>query len=244
MAHKNELQNEFEHQLARILDSYNYCLLSLKEFRKLIDPYLKTGNHDEIILPMEIFDAELNLQEDFINSHREYVLKFSKQIRLNMKYFGRCEFCNEIYDDKYLNKLSDKYENKIICDECFYENFFICNKCKKEFNISEQGVEDTRSGDGYLCKDCSQHIGFPEEVVICPEECESAASSTSALNSANNGIYPIEDANCIWLKFVKKTGEYWALYRSDKGNLYEIGELDCWGVGSMAEADTDNFDGD
>ena len=121
------------------------------------------------------------------------------------------------------------------------DNFFDCHKCKRTLPNSEQGEEDSELGYGWICKDCIKPMGFPQEVVIVPDfpGCEEVAGDTlDALckydYQATGSIEP-ELSDTITLKFVKKLSEDDALYESQKGAKYEIGELDYRGIGAMRE---------
>lgn len=121
------------------------------------------------------------------------------------------------------------------------DNFFDCHKCKRVLPNSEHGEEDTQLGYGWICKNCLKPIGFPQDVVIAPDfpGCEEVAGAT--LDALRKYAYQAigsrepEYSDMITLKFVKKLSEYDALYESQKGAKYGIGELDYRGIGSMGE---------
>lgn len=205
-----------------------------------IDP-LTANLPPELASVILLLQAELKNQQKSIAATQRMMEIYADHLHIALQNCGNCTSCHNLFAKNLLRPVEDKGVLKFICNDCFEDEYFDCHKCKRVLPNSEQGEEDSELRYGWICKDCIKPMRFPQEVVIAPDfpGCAEIAGATLAAlckyaHQATGSMEP-EYSDTITLKFVKKLSEYDALYESQKGAKYEIGELDYRGVGSMRE---------
>ncbi len=214
------------------LEMYNKKIAT---FCKRIDNITKKLEDDSNKL--NLLKNSLRLQKMNGKAALEMINYTGNIICPELKKYKYCEWCNQYYIEENMYRLSGDYNEKLICDGCFENNFFICNKCEKIFPISEIEEGDPPFA---ICKECCKPIGFPSTVCIAPDfpYCDGLVfSSKNALDKylANQYNMITDDRDVILIEFYKEDDHGNMIYKSDYGALYIVEELDHDGCGCMKE---------
>lgn len=271
MSKKREVFERLVHMFSSLKHANSTHLACISDFQNLVEDFVKSDfaeyqppeHYADCLserdipltdpltanLPPELASAILLLQEELKHQHQSFSASqrmmdiYADHLHIALQNCENCACCGKLFAKSHARTVPAEDGMKVVCDNCFGAEYFDCHKCKRILPNSEQAEEDEQLGYGWICKNCTKPMGFPNEVVIAPdfEGCEDvAAADLAALckYARRSTVWMEPDSSdTIKLKLVERLSEHDAIYENKNGLKYEIGKLDWRGIGSMQAAE-------
>ena len=104
----------------------------------------------------ELYDQQDTAVDSCVIPYRDEIN--IPDVDLTIEYFGNyCANCGiKLYDNIYDDGYYKGPDNKLYCEDCWYECFFVCDGCGETFDIAD--ADEESSGNGYwYCRDCADN---------------------------------------------------------------------------------------